>query len=125
MLSNSGSPAKTSRTPANNPSARKAVLNEITFRLSCLDYAIGEGRLIYCVRKFLALHRESVKAVVDCSVFPANMADLIPRVKLHCGHVGIYFKFYPCNIAHGFGLGENTAAEGWLNNAVKFWEAHQ
>ena len=28
-------------------------------------------------------------------------------------------------LPHGFGLGENTAAEGWLNNAVKFWEAHQ
>ncbi|MBQ7170462.1 MAG: alpha/beta hydrolase [Synergistaceae bacterium] len=28
-------------------------------------------------------------------------------------------------LGHGFGLGEGTIAEGWLNNAVKFWEAHQ
>lgn len=28
-------------------------------------------------------------------------------------------------LSHGFGLGEETAAEGWLNNAVKFWEMHQ
>ncbi|MBQ3447226.1 MAG: alpha/beta hydrolase [Synergistaceae bacterium] len=27
-------------------------------------------------------------------------------------------------LPHGFGLGEGTIAEGWLNNAVKFWEAH-
>ncbi|MBQ7594370.1 MAG: alpha/beta hydrolase [Synergistaceae bacterium] len=28
-------------------------------------------------------------------------------------------------LSHGFGLGENTIAEGWLDNAVKFWEKHQ
>ena len=28
-------------------------------------------------------------------------------------------------LPHGFGLGENTIAEGWLNNAVKFWESSQ
>ncbi len=28
-------------------------------------------------------------------------------------------------LSHGFGLGEGTAAEGWLNNAVSFWEKHQ
>lgn len=27
-------------------------------------------------------------------------------------------------LGHGFGLGEGTVAEGWLTNAVKFWEAH-
>ena len=27
-------------------------------------------------------------------------------------------------LSHGFGLGEGTIAEGWLNNAVKFWEQH-
>ena len=27
-------------------------------------------------------------------------------------------------LPHGFGLGENTIAEGWLDNAVKFWKAH-
>ena len=25
-------------------------------------------------------------------------------------------------LRHGFGLGEGTAAEGWLDNAVSFWE---
>ena len=23
---------------------------------------------------------------------------------------------------HGFGLGQGTAAEGWLNDAVRFWQ---
>ncbi|MBQ6972735.1 MAG: alpha/beta hydrolase [Synergistaceae bacterium] len=27
-------------------------------------------------------------------------------------------------LGHGFGLGECTIAEGWLNNAVHFWEQH-
>ena len=27
-------------------------------------------------------------------------------------------------LSHGFGLGEGTVAESWLNNAVKFWEKH-
>jgi len=26
------------------------------------------------------------------------------------------------NLPHGFGLGEGTLAEGWINRAVKFWE---
>jgi hypothetical protein len=28
------------------------------------------------------------------------------------------------NLPHGFGLGEGTIAEGWLDRAVKFWESH-
>ena len=28
------------------------------------------------------------------------------------------------NLPHGFGLGEGTIAEGWLNRAVEFWEEH-
>lgn len=28
-------------------------------------------------------------------------------------------------LPHGFGLGEGTAAQGWLDRAVKFWERHQ
>ncbi len=25
-------------------------------------------------------------------------------------------------LSHGFGLGEGTVVEGWLDRAVKFWE---
>ena len=25
-------------------------------------------------------------------------------------------------LSHGFGLGIGTVAEGWVNNAIKFWE---
>jgi acetyl esterase/lipase len=28
------------------------------------------------------------------------------------------------NVSHGFGLGIGTGAEGWTENAVKFWEKH-
>ena len=33
------------------------------------------------------------------------------------------FHVYP-GLGHGFGLGTGTAAEGWLDEAVAFWEAH-
>ena len=33
------------------------------------------------------------------------------------------FHKYP-NLGHGFGLGIGTSAEGWLNNAVAFWEKY-
>lgn len=28
-------------------------------------------------------------------------------------------------LPHGFGIGEGTAAMGWLDRAVAFWENHQ
>ncbi len=33
-----------------------------------------------------------------------------------------YHKFK--NIGHGFGLGVGTEAEGWIENAIQFWETH-
>ena len=32
------------------------------------------------------------------------------------------FHHYP-GLSHGFGLGTGTAAEGWIDQAVAFWEA--
>ena len=26
-------------------------------------------------------------------------------------------------LPHGFGLGEGTVAEGWINNAIDFWKS--
>ncbi len=34
------------------------------------------------------------------------------------------FHLYP-NLRHGFGLGIGTSAEGWINDAVKFWEENK
>lgn len=33
------------------------------------------------------------------------------------------FHHYP-NLGHGFGLGIGTSAEGWINDAIAFWERH-
>jgi acetyl esterase/lipase len=33
------------------------------------------------------------------------------------------FKKYP-GLGHGFGLGDHTSAEGWVENAIKFWEKY-
>lgn len=27
-------------------------------------------------------------------------------------------------LPHGFGLGTGTAAEGWIDHAISFWERH-
>ena len=32
------------------------------------------------------------------------------------------FHYYP-GLSHGFGLGTGTVAEGWINQAIRFWEA--
>ena len=38
---------------------------------------------------------------------------------------GIPTEFHACEwLSHGFGLGTMTAADGWINDAVAFWE-HQ
>lgn len=33
------------------------------------------------------------------------------------------FHLYP-NLGHGFGLGIGTTAQGWIDDAIAFWEAH-
>lgn len=40
------------------------------------------------------------------------MAELGIDTEFHC---------YP-GLGHGFGLGTGSVAEGWLNDAVAFWE---
>ena len=37
--------------------------------------------------------------------------------------VTVEYHVFP-NAPHGFGLGIVTSAEGWINNAVRFWERH-
>lgn len=40
-----------------------------------------------------------------------------------CG-IPAEFHLYP-RLRHGFGLGIGTSAEGWIDGAVRFWEAHR
>jgi len=50
-----------------------------------------------------------------------TMEDRINKLK----KMGIdaEIKIFP-GLPHGFGLGEGTVAEGWINDAIKFWEKH-
>ena len=48
-----------------------------------------------------------------------TMSTRINRIKANGTNAEIeVFK----GLSHGFGLGEGTAAEGWLDHAVEFWE---
>lgn len=52
----------------------------------------------------------------------ANWRTMERRLK-NMSAIGIPTEFhkYP-NIGHGFGIGTGTSAEGWINDAVAFWE---
>jgi len=54
----------------------------------------------------------------------ANPAVMEQRINdMKAAGIDAEFHLYP-NVGHGFGLGVGTTAEGWLNNAVRFWEKH-
>nr|WP_243116372.1 alpha/beta hydrolase [Fonticella tunisiensis] len=50
-----------------------------------------------------------------------TMEDRINRIKANGTDAEIeVFQ----GLSHGFGLGEGIVAEGWINDAIKFWEKH-
>jgi len=54
----------------------------------------------------------------------ANPVIMIQRINdMKAAGIDVEFYLYP-SVGHGFGLGVGTFAEGWLNNAVRFWEKH-
>jgi acetyl esterase/lipase len=57
----------------------------------------------------------------DNIVNPIVMEQRIRTMKAK--GIDVKFHLYP-NVGHGFGLGVGTTAEGWLNNAVRFWEKY-
>jgi acetyl esterase/lipase len=52
---------------------------------------------------------------------PGTMAGRVNALK--AAGIDAEFHKYP-NLGHGFGLGIGTSAEGWLEDAVAFWEKH-
>jgi len=54
----------------------------------------------------------------------ANSVVMEQRINdMKAAGIDVEFHLYR-NVGHGFGLGVGTKAEGWLNNAVRFWEKH-
>ena len=54
----------------------------------------------------------------------ASPATMERRVNsMRSAGIDVEFHVYP-NVGHGFGLGIETNAEGWLEDAVRFWENH-
>lgn len=52
----------------------------------------------------------------------ANWRTMEQRIN-HLNALGIETEFYHYpNLSHGFGLGTGTSAEGWINDAIAFWE---
>lgn len=55
----------------------------------------------------------------DMIASPRTMQSRINKIKKQ----GAKAEFHLCpNLQHGFGLGLGTSAEGWINDAVKFWQ---
>ncbi len=62
-------------------------------------------------------------ACVGTSDGIANWRTMRDRLQTLKGY-GIPTEFHRYQgLPHGFGLGKGTVAEGWINDAVKFWEA--
>ena len=57
----------------------------------------------------------------DSIASPTTMARRVNA--LEAAGIDAEFHQYP-NLGHGFGLGIGTSAEGWLKDAVSFWEKH-
>lgn len=53
---------------------------------------------------------------------PAAMKRRIEALRAE--GTAVQFRVFP-DVGHGFGLGTGTAAEGWLDEAVAFWETFQ
>lgn len=61
-------------------------------------------------------------AVIGDSDGIASPAVMRRRIEaLRALSVDAEFHLFP-NLGHGFGVGYNTSAEGWINKAVDFWE---
>ena len=52
---------------------------------------------------------------------PPIMERRINAMKAH--GIDVKFHRYP-GLGHGFGLGIGTSAEGWIDDAIEFWEEH-
>jgi acetyl esterase/lipase len=49
--------------------------------------------------------------------------DLMERRMSALGKAGTAVEFHKFkNVGHGFGLGTGTSAEGWIGNAIQFWQ---
>ena len=52
----------------------------------------------------------------------ANWRTMQNRLK-SLQNLGINTEFHSYeNLSHGFGLGTGTVADGWINDAIRFWE---
>ena len=62
-------------------------------------------------------------ACVGTSDGIANWRTMQSRLDTLTASYGIDTEFHPYeNLPHGFGLGTGTAAEGWIDDAIAFWE---
>jgi dipeptidyl aminopeptidase/acylaminoacyl peptidase len=57
----------------------------------------------------------------DSIASPRTMEQRVNALK--SAGIDTEFHVYP-NLGHGFGLGIGTSAEGWIDDAVAFWEKH-
>jgi len=55
------------------------------------------------------------------STWEAKIAELDKWNEISSSRIDTEFHKYP-SLEHGFGLGIGTSAEGWIDDAITFWQ---
>ena len=81
--------------------------------------------LDYCVRFYdrQFIMREPLNTNIAYQ-FECGLSAYINARRLTSEGIPTEFHVYP-GLSHGFGLGTGTVAEGWIDDAVRFWEGRE
>lgn len=91
----------------NNSSNKTTDLFEYTKNVDESEYSKNDPSTFACVGES--------DGIADYRIMKARL-DAMKKL-------GIDTEFHSYKgLHHGFGLGENTVADGWINSAVEFWE---
>ena len=92
----------------------------IRFRVVLILSAIV---MAYTAHSDYSAHEPPTFAIVGDQdrIVPAASMEIRVEALRKSGAIVEYHKYE--NLGHGFGLGKGTSAEGWVFEAIRFWEA--